>query len=63
VPAQDAHALATAIERLLADPALSERLGAAARAHCAARFSYATMLDRMEAVYQGLLEARAQAAG
>jgi len=63
VPAQDVHALATAIERLLADPALAARLGAAARAHCAARFSYATMLDRMEAVYQGLVEARAQAAG
>jgi len=63
VPAQDAHALACAIERLLGDPVLASRLGAAARAHCTARFSYAGMLDRMEAVYQELVEAKAQAAG
>ena len=63
VPQQDAQALARAIERLLGDAALAERLGAAARAHCAAKFSYTAMLDRMEAVYQGLVEARAQATG
>jgi glycosyltransferase involved in cell wall biosynthesis len=62
VPAQDPPALARAIERLLGDPALAQRLGAAARAHCAARFSYAGMLDRMEAVYAALVEARAPAA-
>jgi hypothetical protein len=48
VPPQDADALARAIDRLLADPALRSRLGAAARAHCAARFGYDAMLDRME---------------
>jgi len=63
VPGQDAQALASAIERLLGDAALAARLGTAARAHCAAHFSYTAMLDRMEAVYRGLVEARAQTAG
>jgi len=62
VPAQDPQALAKAIAGLLGDPPLAQRLGAAARAHCAARFSYAGMLDRMEAVYAALVEARAPAA-
>ncbi len=63
VPTQDAPALATAIERLVGDAPLAARLGAAARTHCAAQFSYTGMLDRMEAVYRALIEARAHAAG
>ena len=52
VPPQDADALARAIDRFLADPALRSRLGAAARAHCIGRFGYEGMLDRMEAVFR-----------
>jgi len=61
VPAQDPAALAKAIERLLGDPQLAQALARAARAHCAARFSYTGMLDRMEAVYAALVDARAPA--
>jgi len=52
VPAEDAGALRAALERLIADPALAGRLGEAARKHCAERYSYEVMLDRMEAVYR-----------
>ena len=51
VPQKNAHALATALERLIDDPDLRRGLGEAARAHCAERFSEKTMLDRMEAIY------------
>lgn len=54
VPLQDTHALAAALERLLADEALRARLGKAARKHCAERFSLERMLDRMEAVYRSV---------
>jgi len=52
VPQQNAHALGAALARLIGDPELRRRLGAAARAHCAARFSEKTMLDRMEGIYR-----------
>ena len=52
VPPRDAEALAGAIGRLVAEGALRARLGAAARAHCVARFGYEAMLDRMEAVFR-----------
>jgi len=52
VPAQDANALRTALQRLLADEPLSKKLGSAARAHAAANFSYQRMLDRMEEIYR-----------
>ena len=51
VPTQNAHALVAALGRLVDDPALRARLGEAARRHCAERFSYENMLDRMEAIY------------
>jgi glycosyltransferase involved in cell wall biosynthesis len=57
VPPQDAGALAAAIGRLAADPALRARLGAAARAHCARHFGYEAMLDRMEAVFRDAVAA------
>lgn len=54
VPPQDATSLAHALERLLADEVLRERLGAQARAHCAAQFSRHTMLDRMETIFRAV---------
>lgn len=57
VPPQDAAALAQAIRRLAADPALRARLGTAARAHCVRQFDYEGMLDRMEAVFRDAVAA------
>ena len=54
VPAQDAAALGAAIERLLAGPALGERLAQAARAWVSSRCSRERMLDSMEAVFQSV---------
>ena len=51
VPPRDAPALASAIARLAAEPALRNELGIAARRHCVENFSYERMLDRMEAIY------------
>ena len=52
VPPQNAAALAAALERLIADGALRQTLGEAARRHCVERFSYERMLDRMEEIYR-----------
>ena len=54
VPAQDAAALRAAIERLLGDPALGEKLAQAARAWVQSRDSRERMLDSMEAVFRGI---------
>jgi glycosyltransferase involved in cell wall biosynthesis len=51
VAAQDASRLREALDRLIGDPELRKDLGAAARAHCEAGFSYEGMLDRMETIY------------
>ena len=51
VPPRDASALAAAIARLAAQPALRNELVIAARRHCVENFSYERMLDRMEAIY------------
>jgi len=51
VPPRDAPALAAALARLVAQPALREELGIAARRHCVENCSYERMLDRMEAIY------------
>lgn len=51
VPRHDPAALATAVERLLADPALAARLGAAARARVQTRFAPEASLDRLLALY------------
>lgn len=51
VPAGEAGALAAAIERLLDDRALRERLGQAAAAACAARLSGARIAERLVALY------------
>lgn len=52
VPPKDVTALRAALERLLGDGALRDRLGKAARAHCAANYSYEHMLDEMEKIYR-----------
>ena len=52
VPPADPAALAAAIMRMAGDAALRERLGAAGRAHCAARFSMAAMVEGIEAAYR-----------
>jgi glycosyltransferase involved in cell wall biosynthesis len=57
VPPRDVEALQEALRLLLSDSSRRERLGAAARRHCAARFSYDGMLDRMEAIYKEAADA------
>jgi len=52
VPPKDVPALRAALARLLDDGVLRDRLGKAARAHCAANYSYESMLDRMETIYR-----------
>jgi glycosyltransferase involved in cell wall biosynthesis len=52
VPAEDAAALRAALERLLGDQGLRERLGASARRHAAENFSQERMLERMEEIYR-----------
>lgn len=52
VPPQDPKALRRALDRLLADGSLRDKLGAAARRHAAANFSYEGMLARMETIYR-----------
>lgn len=51
-PPRDADALAAAIARLLADPALASRLGAAARELAVVRCGESLMLDRMDAIFR-----------
>ncbi len=50
VAPRDSDALAAAIDRLLADPPLRERLGSTARAEAQARFSWETSAERFAAV-------------
>jgi len=57
VPAQDTSQLSAALARLLGNAALSQQLGRAARAHCAAGFGLETMLDKMEAVFRNVVSA------
>ncbi len=56
VPPKDARALAAALGRLIADPALSERLGTSACRIAGADFSSKHMLDRMEGVFRSAME-------
>jgi glycosyltransferase involved in cell wall biosynthesis len=52
VPPGDIEALAAAITRLMSDSRLRQRLGAAARATIAARFSLATSIERLLEIYR-----------
>jgi glycosyltransferase involved in cell wall biosynthesis len=58
VTPQDVSSLRAALERLLKDEALRQKLGAAARGHCEKTMSVERMLDRMEAIYRGAAEQR-----
>jgi glycosyltransferase involved in cell wall biosynthesis len=52
VPPRDAPALRAAVERLLADPELRERLGRAGRDRARARFGWDGVIERTLAVYR-----------
>jgi glycosyltransferase involved in cell wall biosynthesis len=54
VPPGNPAALADALQRLLGDRALAERLGREARATIAARFTLERSLERLEQIYAGL---------
>jgi glycosyltransferase involved in cell wall biosynthesis len=54
VPPQDAAALGAAIERLLDEPALGQRLAQAARAWVSGHYSRERMLDGMETVFRSV---------
>ena len=62
VPPNDPSALASAINRLLADPALRARLGAGARQRARAEFDVDTMTDRVMAIYESVTARRGAAA-
>lgn len=55
VPSEDAAALAQAIERLITDPELRQRMGAAGRQRVKQCFSATEHARRVEAVYEKLL--------
>jgi glycosyltransferase involved in cell wall biosynthesis len=55
VPPADAEALASAISRLLVEPDLAARLGAAARRRTATKYSRQAMLRRFEDFYLELM--------
>jgi rhamnosyl/mannosyltransferase len=54
VPVGDARALAGALRRLLTEPGLSARMGAAARARFEARFTRARMVEAYRGVYASI---------
>ena len=55
-PLADVGALADALQRLLVDPSLRDRMGAAGRARQELRFSVQTMIDGVERAYAQALE-------
>ena len=54
VPLDDPRALATAIERLIADPEARRRMGAAARAHVLDRYDITRLTNDIDALYRTL---------
>ncbi|MGM5024445.1 glycosyltransferase [Tardiphaga sp. 367_B4_N1_1] len=60
VPPGDAAALAAAVNRILDDPALATRLGAAGRVRALGEFDQSVFRRRMAAVYAEALQARPQ---
>jgi glycogen synthase len=57
VPVDDDAALAAALDRLLGDPALAERLGRAAREHVLRDFSWEACVNGYAELYQRLVQA------
>jgi starch synthase len=55
VPPDDAQALAGALDRLLADPSLRQRMGRSPRARMEREFDWERCLDRMEPVYRSVV--------
>lgn len=55
VPPGDPGAVASALDRLLEDPALRRRMGERARAHAQQNFGQQTSLDRLSALYDDVL--------
>lgn len=55
VPRREPDALADALERLVSDPSLRRRLGAAAKEEAFSRFTAAREADRIESLYRRLL--------
>jgi glycosyltransferase involved in cell wall biosynthesis len=58
VPPGDPQAVAEGIDRLLRDPALAARLGAAAQRRAAERYCWETAVRRHEAFYLNLVQAK-----
>src|ERR1700682_5399317 len=58
VPANDPHALSQALGRILDEPALADRLGAAGRERAMSEFDQAVFRARMTAIYEDALGAR-----
>jgi glycosyltransferase involved in cell wall biosynthesis len=56
VPPKDASALAAAIDKLMRDPDLAQRLGRAARERALMHYSLEIMLDSMERVFRSAAE-------
>jgi glycosyltransferase involved in cell wall biosynthesis len=56
VPPRNARALSTAIGRLLVDPLLARRLGAAGQRRAAAAFSFEAMVDKTRSLYGEVLD-------
>ncbi|HEU4522654.1 MAG TPA: glycosyltransferase family 4 protein, partial [Thermoanaerobaculia bacterium] len=54
VPAEDPRAIATAVERVLGDPDLAVRLGAAAQACIRDHYSVGRMVEQTSDLYEGL---------
>jgi glycosyltransferase involved in cell wall biosynthesis len=62
VPAGDVSVLADAMRRLIEDPALRERFGAAGQARVAQLFNVRVAIPRLERMYESLVARRAEVA-
>jgi glycosyltransferase involved in cell wall biosynthesis len=58
VPQGDPGAVAAALDRLAADPAERERMGAAGRAKAEAEWNWSRLVERMDAAYAEAMEVR-----
>lgn len=63
VPPRDPAAFAAALRRVLEDQKLARSLGAAGRKRVAEGFTVEARLDRIEALYRGLVERRGELSG